>query len=116
MRVLVVIFMLASNCAYADSGLQRLFFTRSERADLERSRERAMRPEQFDVPVISGVVSRSDGRNTVWLDGVPLPASPAQTLKAARLGPEVPVNIRSTLKSSDLKAQVKRADAKGKPR
>lgn len=55
-----------------------LFTTPEERARLDRMRRgEAERipgaPERATVPAFTGYVQRSDGRNTVWLDGVPVP-------------------------------------------
>ena len=56
--------------------LRTLFHTPEERARLDRLR----RGEPIDVhaaprvtraPAVTGFVKRSDGRNTVWLDGTP---------------------------------------------
>lgn len=55
----------------------RLFFTPEERAALERQRQSGKlerrQPQPGSVRV-SGVVSRSSGRNTVWLNDVPVRA------------------------------------------
>lgn len=77
--------------------VDRLFFSPSERDQLERARERSSSPGQLVVPSVTGFIVRSDGRNTVWLDGIPFPANERQLAQAARVGPEVPVRVRSTL-------------------
>lgn len=55
----------------------RLFFTPEERAGLERQRQTGKldrrQPQPGSVRV-GGVVSRSSGRNTVWLNDVPVRA------------------------------------------
>ena len=57
--------------------LRTLFHTPEERARLDRLR----RGEPIDVhaaprvtraPAVTGFVKRSDGRSTVWIDGVPM--------------------------------------------
>ena len=70
---------LAGSSALADGDLGRLFTTADERARLDRLRrgeplapaagtlnEEPARPNE-----VTGFVRRSDGRNTVWIDGVP---------------------------------------------
>ena len=61
--------------AAAADDLATLFFTREERASLDR-----LRRGEPDSPVarlarhsVTGFVRRSDGRNTVWIDGAPVP-------------------------------------------
>jgi hypothetical protein len=54
--------------------LGRLFFTPAERAAMDRGNSGA--PAQTEAvpsapPRISGIVTRSDGRRTVWIDGKP---------------------------------------------
>ncbi len=62
----------------AGEPLGRLFFTPQERARLERQRgadspgDAAARPSSVRV---GGVVARSGGRNTVWLNGTALDAA-----------------------------------------
>jgi hypothetical protein len=56
--------------------LRTLFHTPEERARLDRLRrgepvEAQTAPRTAHVPAITGFVKRSDGRNTVWLDGTP---------------------------------------------
>jgi hypothetical protein len=97
MRSILCIVLLIAGPSLAEQSVQRLFFTQFERAELEKAREKAARPDQFVLPNVSGFVQRSDGNNTVWIDGVAFPAGPSQSERAASLGPEVPVNIRSTL-------------------
>ena len=59
----------------AEDDLGTLFFSREERASLDR-----LRRGEPDAPVarlarhsVTGFVRRSDGRNTVWIDGAPVP-------------------------------------------
>jgi hypothetical protein len=61
--------------AQESSDLGRLFFTPERRQLLDRQRELNIEAQQ-DVPddptlVINGVVSRSSGKRTVWINGVP---------------------------------------------
>lgn len=66
-------------CAAADVPLGRLFHTPEERARLDRLRrgethEASAAPAATSAGEVTGFVKRSDGRNTVWIDGQPLPA------------------------------------------
>ena len=65
-------------CAADDLGT--LFFTPQERASLDRMRRGE--PESPSLArmarhAVTGFVRRSDGRNTVWIDGAPIPLSGA---------------------------------------
>ena len=67
---------LAALCAAA-AELGTLFHTPEERARLERLRrgEPEVAPVaagRFGRPEITGFVKRSDGRSTVWIDGLPV--------------------------------------------
>lgn len=58
--------------AEADSDLGRLFNTPQHRAILDEMRARNMQispRQQTDVIRLDGIVRRSDGHNTVWLNG-----------------------------------------------
>jgi len=68
-------------CAAHAAELGTLFTTPEERARLDRLRRGeadtataggVVEPQR--EPVITGYVKRSDGRNTVWIDGVPVAA------------------------------------------
>ena len=64
--------------ASAAEDLGTLFFTPQERAALDRMRRGE--PESPSVArmarhSVTGFVRRSDGRNTVWIDGSPIPLS-----------------------------------------
>ncbi|MEW6120727.1 MAG: hypothetical protein AB1593_11635 [Pseudomonadota bacterium] len=85
MRIAVVLFLgWAASAGYsaplaapADPG--RLFYTPAQRAQLESTRARGTRPAPTDGPArqtvpplrYDGVVIRSDGRTTRWVDGRP---------------------------------------------
>ena len=54
------------------SGLGRLFFTPEQRRQLDRQREGERQPRADSATLlIDGVVRRSDGATTVWINGVP---------------------------------------------
>jgi len=56
-----------------------LFHTSEERARLDRLRRgepvAGIGAPVSQAPEMTGYVKRSDGRNTVWIDGVPVPTS-----------------------------------------
>ena len=60
--------------AHAEDGLGRLFFTPERRQILDRQRQMNIqtRPETPEDPTltINGVVARSSGKRTVWINGV----------------------------------------------
>jgi hypothetical protein len=55
----------------AQTGLGRLFFTPAERAELDRQPRTGAAPAHSAPRVLNGVVRRSDGSATVWIDGQP---------------------------------------------
>jgi hypothetical protein len=77
----------------ADSGLGRLFFTPAERAVLEEARRKNIRaeiqaaekakPERAPVRnvTVTGLVRRSDGESTVWVNGNPTDGAAVDGLK-----------------------------------
>ena len=56
--------------------LGTLFFSAEERARLDRMRRGESEPAAAPAPgqssAVTGFVKRSDGRNTVWIDGTPV--------------------------------------------
>ena len=85
-RALVAAFLsLAPAAAWSAADLGTLFFSAEERDRLDRLRRgepEVGRYARTGPPVITGYVKRSDGRNTVWIDGAPVPVS---TPESARL-------------------------------
>ena len=82
-RALLVASCLAAAAAGA-ADLGTLFTSPEERARLDRIRrgdppattaEGAATPLSTRAPVVTGYVKRSDGRNTVWIDGAPVSVS-----------------------------------------
>ena len=72
-------------CTAQAAELGTLFTTPEERARLDRLRrgepEAVMASEGVPrEPVVTGYVKRSDGRNTVWIDGVPVATRKSTTL------------------------------------
>jgi hypothetical protein len=79
----------AGNAAAVELGT--LFNSAEERARLDKLRrgeplERTGTTTTAGAREVTGFVKRSDGRSTVWIDGVPLPVSNARA--AALLEPE----------------------------
>jgi hypothetical protein len=70
--------------AAAAEGLRTLFHSADEREQLDRVRRgepAAASPAAKRAPAaVTGYVKRSDGRNTVWLDGQPVTGTEAQRL------------------------------------
>jgi hypothetical protein len=75
LAALVVLFAAAANAADS-AALGTLFFSAEERARLDRLRrgegEPAAAPAPGQASAVTGFVKRSDGRNTVWIDGTPV--------------------------------------------
>lgn len=79
MRQLIafVLFLLFTSGALGQEiGLGRLFFSPEQRAKLDQQRLRGIAPSSLpgnDGPVtLNGLVTRSSGRSTAWLNGVPV--------------------------------------------
>ena len=81
-RALLAVLVAAFASGAAPAELRTLFHTPEERARLDRLRrgeplETLAAPRAPHVPAVTGFVKRSDGRNTVWLDGTPKALSEA---------------------------------------
>jgi len=94
------------NSAAAADNLGRLFFTPQQRQDLDRRRQANIQESAVTVNsslTVNGQVSRSRGKNTVWINGVPQentrrPLDPARVvLPAAEGEPSVNLKIGQTL-------------------
>jgi len=92
--------------AAADENLGRLFFTPQQRQDLDRRRQanaQETATSAGSLVTVNGQVSRSLGKTTVWINGVPQentrkPRDPAQvTLPAGEGGAPVNLKIGQTL-------------------
>jgi hypothetical protein len=107
-RLFVAAFLLgvATGQVAAQENLGRLFFTEQQRQDLDRRRqanvqEAAVVVESFVT--VNGQVSRSSGRSTTWINGVPQdnarkPLDPARvTLPGGEGAPSVSLKIGQTL-------------------
>jgi hypothetical protein len=97
---------LAAGPAAAQDRLGRLFLTPQQREDLDRRRQANIREAAVvadSLVTINGQVSRSSGKSTAWINGVPQestrkPQDPARvTLPGAEGAPPVSVKIGQTL-------------------
>ena len=74
--LLAIALCLAGAANAADLALGTLFHSADERAKLDRMRRGETEPAAAPAPgqssAVTGFVKRSDGRNTVWIDGTPV--------------------------------------------
>jgi len=96
----------ATGPAGAQEALGRLFFTEQQRQDLDRRRQANIQEATVVIDslvTVNGQVSRTSGKNTTWINGVPQtsarrPHDPAKvTLPGAEGEPSVTVKIGQTL-------------------
>ena len=69
-----MLFLAGGESAVAVDNLGRLFFTPQQRQDLDRRRQANIQESTVTVNsfvTVNGQVSRSNGKNTVWINGVP---------------------------------------------
>ena len=91
--------------AAAYENLGRLFFTPQQRQDLDRRRRANILDATISTErsvTVNGQVSRSSGRTTTWLNGVPLesarsPRDPARATLSGEGDTSVTVKIGQTL-------------------
>ena len=122
---LVLLLLVAWPATAADTDLGRLFFTPAERKALEEARKRNIRaevqaaekPAQPTRPplrsvTLSGVVRRSDGESTVWINGKPVDGVTADGLKVrVTAGQQAAVIVHEPDKGHTLRLKVgQRAD------
>ena len=97
---------IATGQVAAQENLGRLFFTEQQRQDLDRRRQANIRETAVVVEssvTVNGQVSRSSGRSTTWINGVPQdnarrPLDPARvTLPGGEGAPSVNLKIGQTL-------------------
>ena len=107
-RFFAVTFLLgvATGQVAAQQNLGRLFFTEQQRQDLDRRRQANIQEAAVVVEstvTVNGQVSRSSGRSTTWINGVPQesarkPTDPARvTLPGGEGTPSVNLKIGQTL-------------------
>ena len=91
--------------------LGTLFYSPEERARMDQLRRGDVTPARAEgaepqktvparPPVLTGYVQRSDGRDTVWIDGRPLvTTSPqARSLEPSKVGRDMPGGLRGERK------------------
>lgn len=69
----------------ADDDLGRLFFSAERRAALDRARQFNIEEQQVtqqNILTVEGVVARSSGRTTAWVNGVPVPETGRGAMEA----------------------------------
>ncbi|HET7764796.1 MAG TPA: hypothetical protein VFK92_06870 [Burkholderiales bacterium] len=92
----------ASSPAAAAEALGRLFFTPQQRQDLDRRRQANIQESAATANsslTVNGQVSRTRGKNTVWINGVPQentrrPPDPARVALPGGEGEASSVNIK----------------------
>jgi len=103
---LVVLLGLGPLAAAAQENLGRLFLMPQQRQDLDRRRQANIQEAAAvteSLVTVNGQVSRSSGKSTTWINGVPQesarkPQDPARaTLSGAEGKPSVSVKIGQTL-------------------
>lgn len=91
--------------AMAVDNLGRLFFTPQQRQDLDRRRQANIQESTVTVNsfvTVNGQVSRSNGKNTVWINGVPQetsrkPADPSRvTVQGGEGEPSINLKVGET--------------------
>jgi hypothetical protein len=107
-RLVAGVFLLgvATGQAAGQENLGRLFYTEQQRQELDRRRQANIRESAIVVEsfvTVNGQVSRSSGKSTTWINGVPQdnarkPLDPARvTLPGAEGAPSVSLKIGQTL-------------------
>lgn len=70
-RIMLVVISLSPALVCAQPTLGRLFFTPAERATLDRAPRDGQASAEPTPRTLNGIVRRSDGHGTVWIDGKP---------------------------------------------
>jgi len=70
-RIMVLVISLSPALGLTQPALGRLFFTPAERAALDRAPADAQASTEPTSRTLNGIVRRSDGQGTVWIDGKP---------------------------------------------
>jgi hypothetical protein len=114
MRIFEFVLLLATFPSEASSQLDRLFFSGAERQALDVARERAGRLDgnDYSAPIVDGMVRRSDGKNTIWVNGQPYRASDAAANRAATLPSNGNESLRIKVSGSEPAPQRVRAAPK----
>jgi hypothetical protein len=101
--------------AAAAENLGRLFFTPQQRQDLDRRRQANIQESAVTANsslTVNGQVSRSGGKNTVWINGVPQensrrPSDPARVTLPAGEGESASVNVKIGQTLDKVRGKVK---------
>jgi hypothetical protein len=110
----VFLFVTGAESALAVDNLGRLFFTPQQRQDLDRRRQANIQESSVTANsfvTVNGQVSRSNGKNTVWINGVPQetsrkPADPARVTVQGGEG-ERSINLKVGQTLDRVRGQVK---------
>ncbi|TXF12862.1 hypothetical protein [Pelomicrobium methylotrophicum] len=92
--VLLLLLLAFALGARAADPLGRLFFTPEQREALERKRPQAAPPTTGIT--VNGLVQRSDGKATVWINGTAHPAPPSTPGKGIAVQPDSSTVIVTT--------------------
>lgn len=101
-----LVYATAIGSANAVDNLGRLFFTPQQRQDLDRRRQANIQESAATANsfvTVNGQVSRSNGKNTVWINGVPQetsrkPADPSRvTVQGGEGEPSINLKVGETL-------------------
>jgi hypothetical protein len=107
---LLLFFCLAASApSLADNGLGRLFYTPQERALMNSQRDKnAGMLTGGETLSVNGLVVRSSGKSTVWLNGVPSHENqpPADVAITRRQGPQGKVQLHLPASGRDVELQV----------
>lgn len=111
--VMLCLFALLPPLAVAAQPLDRLFFTPEQRArmDVARQQERGLRIEDEEAPapppaniILNGVVTRSDGKATVWINNQPQsPEKASQAVGVEGRGGQLKVTVPDARRGIPLK-------------
>jgi hypothetical protein len=115
-RVVVGILLSLPACAAAADDLGRMFFTPEQRATLDKTRKQNSRSEadrEFKPPApplpqnvsVTGMIRRSDGKNTIWLNNRVVDERPASGI-VARAGKR-DNQVRLTLPDAGTSVELK---------
>lgn len=102
-RTTALVLLMLTVSSPASAQLEKLFFTQEERRALDQARERAGRADGSDYvsPYVDGMVQRSDGKNTIWVNGKPFRANERITGKASALPADPSEKVSVTVSSSE---------------
>jgi len=96
MRIFAMLLLCCATRAEATEPIERLFFSPGERRKMDDIRDRSGRTSggEYVAPSMDGMVQRSDGKNTIWINGRPFDANDRQATRAATLPPDAEMRVR----------------------